>query len=160
VALTNEEYEMATLINKHGRPVSVSKSRVKELLQKGFRYPDESDFERAAERSAQLREVLTKVSKAVEAEDEGAGAPEPTGEPETVQEEQTDTAPEVQPEPAQDEPEVKEQPTVKEQIAELLQSGKKPDLEQALTAAGLKPEDYLTNNDRKAALQEFLGAKG
>ena len=149
---------MATLINKHGRPVSVSNSRVKELLQKGFRYPAESDFERAAERSAQLREVLTKVSKAVE--DEGAGTPEPTGEPETVQEEQTDTSPEVQPEVAQGEPDVKDQPSVKEQIAELLQSGKKPDLEQALTAAGLKPEDYLTNDDRKAALQDFLGAKG
>lgn len=149
---------MATLINKHGRPVSVSNSRVKELLQKGFRYPAESDFERAAERSAQLREVLTKVSKA-EAEDEGAEAPEPTGEPETVQEEQTHTSPEVQPDAVQDEP-VKEQPSVKEQIAELLQSGKKPDLEQALTAAGLKPEDYLTNDDRKAALQKFLGAEG
>jgi hypothetical protein len=143
---------MATLINKHGRAVNVSNSRVKELLSKGFRHATESDFERAAERSAQLREVLTKVSKAVEAEDEGAEAPERTGEP--------DTAPEVQPDPVQDEPAVKEQPSVKEQIAELLQSGKKPDLEQALTAAGLKPEDYLTNDDRKAALQEFLGAKG
>lgn len=148
-----------TLINKHGRAVNVSDSRVKELLGKGFRLAVESDFERAAERSAQLREVLTKMSKRVEAEDEGAEAPEPTGEPETVQEEQTDTAQEVQPDAVQDEP-VKEQPSVKEQIAELLQSGKKPDLEQALTAAGLKPEDYLTNDDRKAALQEFLGAEG
>lgn len=149
-----------TLINKHGRAVNVSDSRVKELLGKGFRLAVESDFERVAERSAQLREVLTKVSKAGEAEDEGAEAPEPTGEPETVQKKQTDTAPEVQPDAFQDEPAVKEQPSVKEQIAELLQSGKKPDLEQALTAAGLKPEDYLTNDDRKAALQEFLGAKG
>lgn len=142
---------MATLINKHGRPVSVSNSRVKELLQKGFRYPADSDFERAAERNAQLRKALTKVSKAGEAEDEGAEAPDPTGKP--------DTSPEVQPDAVQDEP-VKDQPSVKEQIMELLQSGKKPDLEQALTAAGLKPEDYLTNDDRKAALQEFLGAKG
>lgn len=48
---------------------------------------------------------------------------------------------------------------VKEQIAKLLQSGKKADLETALVAAGLNPEDYLTNEDRKAALQAFLGAE-
>jgi hypothetical protein len=119
---------MAKLINKHGRLVSVSDSRVQELLSRGFRKPAQDEIEQAAaqlaERSAKLREALVEASKSEAAEEQSvASSP------------------------------------VKEQIAKLLESGKKADLETALVAAGLNPEEYLTNEDRKAALQAFLGAE-
>lgn len=153
---------MAKLINKHGRLVSVSNSRVNDLLRKGFRHPEDSDFEGAAKRSMRLREFLLQESKANEGE-----VTDDTVLVDVAELKNSKKTPKVTPIPkASDETPSKDQGESEEAnspaaaISELLKIGKKPELEEALVAAGLKPEDYLTNDDRKAALQAFLEADG